>query len=190
MAYFLTTERLALRPVAADDLDNLVALDSDPEVMRYLNGGRATSREDVAVKLAAMTASSGFLKTWTWAAEDRTSGEFLGWFSLRPVSDRGPNDVELGYRLRRMAWGRGLASEGATALVDKAFRELGVAELFAKTMSVNLASRRVMEKAGLSFVRSFFDDWPEVIAGGEYGDVEYAISRHQWERRAGLRRHR
>lgn len=190
MADFLRTERLALRPLAADDLDNLVGLDSDPDVMRYLNGGRPTPREEAARKLAAMTAPSGPLQTWSWAAEDRASGEFLGWFSLRPDPDRGPNDVELGYRLRRTAWGRGLASEGAAALVDKAFGEFEIARIFAKTMSVNLASRRVMEKAGLTFVRTFFEEWPEVIAGAEHGDVEYAISRDDWKRRAGLARQR
>ena len=193
MAYFLTTERLRLRPFSADDLDNLAALDSDPEVMRYLTGGRPTPREEAAENLAAMIAPRGGLATWAWAAEDLACGGFLGWFSLRRDPDRDPGEVALGYRVRRAAWGRGLASEGAAALIDEGFQTLAAELVFARTMSVNLASRRVMEKAGLSFVRGFFSEWPEVIAGGERGDVEYAISRDQWARRSPaahrLRRH-
>lgn len=49
-------------------------------------------------------------------------------------------------------------------------------------MTVNAASRRVLEKAGLEYVRTFFADWPDVIAGGEHGDVEYAADRDRWRR--------
>jgi RimJ/RimL family protein N-acetyltransferase len=54
-------------------------------------------------------------------------------------------------------------------------------------MTVNLGSRRVMEKAGLKYVRTFFQDWPEVIEGGEHGDVEYALEKADWERQEATR---
>jgi len=56
--------------------------------------------------------------------------------------------------------------------------------VFASTMAVNVASRRVMEKAGLTLVRTFHQSWPEVIDGAELGDVEYALTRADWEQQA------
>jgi len=66
-------------------------------------------------------------------------------------------------------------------LLDKAFAELGVDRVVASTMVVNVASKRVMEKAGLRFVRIFHQPWPDRIEGEEEGDVEYALLRSEWE---------
>ena len=95
---------------------------------------------------------------------------------------RAPDEPELGYRLRAASWGLGYATEGSRALVDLAFRELGAERVFAETMAVNTASRRVMEKAGLRYVRTFHQEWPDRIEGDEHGDVEYALTRAEWER--------
>ena len=67
-------------------------------------------------------------------------------------------------------------------MIRKGFTELGVRRVFAETMAVNLASRRVMEKSGLEYVRTFHQDWPDPIAGTEHGEVEYALTRAAWER--------
>ncbi|GAB7035363.1 GNAT family N-acetyltransferase [Streptomyces sp. NPDC021749] len=183
MDTFLETARMALRPLTAGDLDRLVELNADPEVMRYLNGGRPTPRETVRtqslprlLRVFPATGTVGY-----WAAETKGSQEFLGWFEFRPVEEDSPAVVELGYRLRRAAWGRGYATEGARALIRRGFTELGVHRVTARTMAVNAASRRVMEKAGLHHVRSYFADRPEVIAGSEHGEVEYALTRAEWE---------
>ena len=88
--------------------------------------------------------------------------------------------VELGYRLRRSAWGQGYATEGSRALIHKGFTDLDVERVYAETMVVNTASRRVMEKAGLRYVRTFHADWPDKIPGDEHGDVEYALTRAEW----------
>lgn len=64
--------------------------------------------------------------------------------------------------------------------MDSAFAELGAERVVATTMAVNAASRRVMEKAGLRYVRTFFEEWPEYLEGAEHGDVEYAVSRAEW----------
>jgi RimJ/RimL family protein N-acetyltransferase len=182
MEVFLETERLRLRRFTADDVRNLVELDSDPEVMRYINGGRPTPRDDVEnvilpriLSFYESSDSYGY-----WAAEEKSSGEFIGWFALHPNDDNPPGEVELGYRLRRSAWGKGYATEGSRALVDKAFRELGAQRVRAETMTVNAASRRVMEKASLEYVRTFHVEWPEEIEGTAEGDVEYAITRADW----------
>ena len=86
--------------------------------------------------------------------------------------------TEPGYRLLPQFWGRGYATEGARALVAKAFTDLGADRVVATTMTVNVGSRRVLEKAGL--VRTFFVEWPEYLEGAEHGDVEYALTRETW----------
>lgn len=188
MAEYLRTERLVLRQFTADDAELLVELDSDPEVMRYLSGGVATDRRKIVEEILPRILS--YYETYAafglWAAEERATGEFLGWFHLRPAPEDEDGSVELGYRLRRAAWGRGFASEGSRALLDKAFTELGVRRVNAKTMAVNRASRAVMERIGMRFVRTFRYPWPEPIPGNEFGDVEYEITAEEWQRR-GLR---
>ncbi len=184
MQVYLETERLILRRFTQEDEDALVALDGDPEVMRYITGGPPTPREEI--RNDVLPAFLGYYDRpdgyGFWAAIARDGAEFLGWFHLRPLPEDPPDVPELGYRLRRSAWGKGYASEGARALVDKAFSDLGARRVIASTMAVNVASRRVMEKAGMVLVRTFHADWPVRIPGDEHGDVEYAISRDDWER--------
>jgi RimJ/RimL family protein N-acetyltransferase len=180
---FLATERLILRRFTEDDVENLVELDSDPDVMRFINGGRSTPREEIESEV--LPAFLGYYERFAgygfWAAVEKSTGQFVGWFHFRPAEADRPQEVELGYRLRRSAWGKGYASEGSRALIDKGFAEFGVQRVFASTMVVNVASRRVMEKAGLRFVRTFHQPWPDSIEGEEHGDVEYALLRSEWE---------
>jgi RimJ/RimL family protein N-acetyltransferase len=185
MDVFLETERLLLRRFTAADVDNLVELDNDPQVMHFITGGRGTSVQETRDEV--LPAFLGYYDRYPgygfWAVMEKSTGEFLGWFHLRPAPDGGrPSEPELGYRLRRSAWGKGYATEGSRALIRKAFAELGAERVYAETMAVHTASRRVMEKAGLELVRSFHQDWPDKIEGDEYGDVEYALTRAEWER--------
>jgi RimJ/RimL family protein N-acetyltransferase len=182
---YLETERLALRRFTGDDVENLVELDSDPEVLRFINGGRPTSREEVEDELlpAFLDHYRRYEGYGFWAAVEKSTGRFLGWFHLRPAAGAPPGEVELGYRLRRSAWGKGYATEGSRALIHRAFAELGARRVVASTMVVNVASRRVMEKAGLKLVRTFRQPWPDYIPGEEEGDVEYALVRSEWEAR-------
>jgi RimJ/RimL family protein N-acetyltransferase len=185
MRVFLETERLLLRRFTESDVDNLSNLDGDPEVMRFLNGGKPTPRavirnETLPRFLRAYECFEGF---GVWAAIERWTGEFVGWLEFYPWKDAGPDEVELGYRLRRSAWGKGYATEGSRALIRKGFTELGVQRVVAETVAVHAASRRVMEKAGLTYVRTFHQEWPWRIEGSEHGDVEYALTKADWERR-------
>jgi RimJ/RimL family protein N-acetyltransferase len=190
MQVYLETDRLMLRRFTADDIDNLVELDSDPEVMRYLSGGRPTPRETIRDEIipAWLPYYERFAGYGYWAALERSTGEFVGWFHLRPHpdgparSDGSPRDgIELGYRLRRSAWGNGYATEVSRELIRKGFTELGAERVYAETMAVNTGSRRVMEKAGLRYVRTLHLDWPERIPGDEHGEVEYALTKAEWE---------
>ena len=180
---YLETERLILRRFTPDDVDLATALDADPAVMRYINGGRPTPRDEIR---------DDYLPAWLayyergdrygfWAAMEKGTGAFVGWFHLRPGSDDPDDDPELGYRLHASAWGRGYATEGSRALIRKAFGELGAHRVHASTMLVNVGSWRVMEKAGLRRVGIVHQPWPDRIDGEEHGDVEYALTRDEWE---------
>lgn len=199
MERLLETERLVLRRFTAADLDNLCDLNGDPEVMRFLTGGTPTPRhvietEILPLMLRSYSPVAGF---GYWVVVERASGAFLGWISLRPPAGASPDGAELGYRLRKAAWGRGYATEVARALIGKAFADLGVQRVFATTYQDNLASRRVMEKLGMTLVRTFRMTEADLLAqdtsritstelwDGE--DVEYALERADWKRQAGHR---
>ena len=177
MAVFLETDRLVLRPFIEADVDLLVALHNDPEVMRFLTGGKPMPHREVEREYRERFAGHGY-----WVAVEKATGEFLGWFAFRPAEGRDPGEVELGYRLRKAAWGKGYATEGARALICKGFAELGVRRVRAKTMAVNLASRQVMGKAGLTLARVFHPAWEDPLPRSEHGEVEYALARVDWER--------
>jgi RimJ/RimL family protein N-acetyltransferase len=162
--------RLRYRDITIDDVDLLVALDSDPEVMRFLSGGKPTPREKAEATVAGAIGHR-------WLAFERSSDEFVGWFSLPPTAE---GERELGYRLRRAMWGRGLGSEGVQAMLAHAFDFLDTDRVWAQTMTINVASRRLLERSGLRFVRTFFGDYPETIPGDEDGAVEYEILRAEW----------
>ncbi len=165
--YHLNTVRLGLRRFTADDADRLVDLDSDPEVMRFL--GPPPPR-------------SFYLDNplpGRFVAFESATRAFVGWFALKPTG----TGLELGYRLKREHWGRGYATEGSCALIDHAFTDLGAERIYAETMAVNVRSRRVMEKAGLRFVRVFHLTWDEPIVGDELGEVEYELLRKEWSHR-------
>jgi len=178
----IETRRLRLRPVRPSDGEDLFALEQDADVMRFINGGDATPREG---------GSGDFLmprgrETGVWTVIEKSSGTFAGWFSLIATPADETASAELGYRLRRALWGKGYATEGAIALIEAGFTHLGFERIIAQTMTVNQPSRRVMEKAGLTHIRTFHLEWPDPLPGSEKGEVEYAVSRETWARPSGF----
>jgi RimJ/RimL family protein N-acetyltransferase len=188
MHIILQTQRLTMRQLTAEDVDNLFALNSDPEVMRYLTGGKPTPREVLRNEVIPfhLAVYKRFDRLGTWAAQSTAGGDFLGWFHFRPGPGTDLTNVDLGYRLRRSAWNKGYATEGSRALISMGFTELGVERVFAHTMTVNTASRRVMEKCGLSLVRTIPYEGADTIEGSEHGEVEYALTKSGWEPNRGL----
>jgi RimJ/RimL family protein N-acetyltransferase len=179
----LRTERITLVPLADEHLELEVELDSDPEVMRHLLG-RASTREEVeashARRLAAAQRVDG-LGFWIGLVDDA----FVGWWTLQPAhgpdQPDDPGVADLGYRLMRRQWRKGLASEGARELVRYGFDEIGLDRIIAQTMAVNAGSRAVMERIGLSYMRTFATSFTEPVDGFEEGEVEYETTSAQWE---------
>jgi RimJ/RimL family protein N-acetyltransferase len=180
----LQTERITLVPLADEHFEWEVELDSDPEVMRYL-GGRARTHAEVAAsharRMAAAQKVDG-LGFWVGLVDD----DFVGWWILQPAhgpdQPRDPGVADLGFRLLQSHWRRGLASEGARELVRYGFDDVGLDRIIAQTMTVNTASRAVMERIGLTYVRTYPTSTTEPVEGVEEGEVEYEVTREQWER--------
>ncbi len=182
---YVQTERLELLCFTAEGADLLIELDSDPAVMRYLTGGEPTV-PDAVVRERVIPMVLATYERWDgrfglFAAYAKRDGAFLGWFSLRPDPDGPPDEVELGYRLRQAAWGKGYATEGSQALVAKAFAKLDVRVVWGETMAVNVASQKVMEKVGMTVAQEI--PTPEdmlAVEGSERGGYRYEIVRDHW----------
>lgn len=173
----LQTMRLTLSPCSPDDRADFIDLERDPEVMRFLNGGHAVNRETVDPNAPFLMPQG--TESCVWTARRTAGNAFVGWFCLWPEST---TLAELGYRLRRADWGQGLASEGASALVDWGFGSGGYEKIVSTTMAVNQASRHVMEKIGMTYARTVPFDPPDPIAGSEHGEVWYALMRSEWQK--------
>jgi RimJ/RimL family protein N-acetyltransferase len=184
MEIYLETERLLLRPFTVDDVDNLVLLDGDPEVMRYLSGGAPTPRDVIERETLPRFFSyyERGERYGVWAAIEKTTGTFLGRFIFRPLQDTDPDEFDLGFRLRRSAWGKGYGTEGSLALIRKGFTELGVRRVTASAVEANVASNRVLEKVGLTRVGTYRSAHPERFGGEESEVVVYALTKEAWER--------
>lgn len=148
-APWLLTLRLALHDITRYHANELYELDSDPRVMRYIGSGRASTRAQTdAVMQRLPRAYALYPGLGTWRATRRDTGDFVGWFALKYIP--GTAEVEVGYRLRYGAWGRGFATEGARELVRYGFDDLGLHRIVGITHPDNVASQHVLQKIGLT----------------------------------------
>lgn len=173
----LGTERLRLEPLTTEHSELLVELDSDPEVLRFIFGRALTRGESLHWAEVRLDPEAGPRGLGTWAGFEGDS--FCGWWTLQ-LDGRDSDTAELGYRLRRDAWGRGLATEGSRALLDHAFVTLALPRVWAQTMAVNAGSRRVMERLGMAHVRTEVQEWDDPLPGWEQGEVVYEIAADDW----------
>ena len=143
----LTTQRLRLRPRSMADLEACVAMDLDPEVRRFIYGGPPPDPVELRAQLCARIAAGWPAQGGIWVVEWLDAPGFLGWCGLFPLEDSGL--IEIGYRYLRSAWGQGIATEAARAVLDHGFRHVGFDPIVAVTHPANLASQRVLAKIGL-----------------------------------------
>lgn len=161
----LVTERLRLRPASIDDLAAWLAISRDAETVWW--GERSSTPNDARVNLEKQIANQERHGFSLWAVELRPEGSVIGVTGLQHLADG--DEIEVGYRFLREHWGRGYATEAALAAIRFGFDELGLDRIVAVTLPTNVASRRVMEKCGLTFVGN----------AHVYGraQVKYALSR-------------
>jgi len=161
----LVTDRLVLRRFRPDDRGPFARINADEEVTRYLSGPMSRAESDAFVdRIDQHWAAWGY---GLYAVEHRTDGDLLGFVGLSHHRAQ-PHAVEVGWRLAVAAWGRGLATEGARAVVRVAFGDIGLDSLVSITTDENMASRRVMDKLGFRYVRHIpFERWNLRVAALE-----------------------
>lgn len=181
----LSTERLTLVPLLDEHIPFEIELDSNPDVMRYIIG-RPRIRDEIIsahgkrLSLPAENPGRGF---WVGLLENTPIGIWM----LLPVNGESSSiEAEIGYRLLPKYWKQGLASEGARALLQFCFTELLLTRVKALAMVVHSATRATMVNLGMrqgNFIPT--DDPQEQFEGTKHGDVEYSITREEWERMIG-----
>ncbi|MFL5820403.1 MAG: GNAT family N-acetyltransferase [Solirubrobacteraceae bacterium] len=143
------TERLRLRAWRPGDVSALARIVADPEVTRYLHLPGSESPAQTVGRLRHHWDEHGF---GHWAVEAKASGDLIGRLGLLHHRDwePDPHNVEVGWILARCAWGKGLATEGGRAALRYGFDRIGLPDIISIADPANRASRRVMEKLGLS----------------------------------------
>ena len=153
----IETQRLVLSLYTERDKEHLIGLLTDPSVMKYVDKGVLTRAQAEALWIKLLTRFYPNGVDTIWAITAKSDGRYLGNASIRPRPER-QKDWEIGYYLRPEEWGKGYGSEVARCLVNFGRESLGLPEIYATVETENLASRRVLEKAGLKFYRKEYDE--------------------------------
>ncbi|MCX7121661.1 MAG: GNAT family N-acetyltransferase [Gammaproteobacteria bacterium] len=156
MTIALETKRLILKPIALSDLDNIYALRSDPEVMKYIADsvavGSVHTRERVKDFIEC---GQGYFEKYGmdfFSVFEKESGAFVGQAGIFHLHFKiNQPDIDLAYRLHKKYWNKGYATELAKALINYGFNTLSLSKILAFVLPENKASRNVLEKAGMSY---------------------------------------
>jgi len=178
----LETERLLLRRWRDEDREPFARINRDPAVMEFFPVLLSRAESDELVDRSE--AHFGQHEFGPWAAEERASKEFIGFVGLSvPRFEAAFTPcVEIGWRLAREHWGRGLATEGALAAMFHAFEGLKLPALVSFTVPANVRSRRVMEKLGMMHNPADDFDHPDLRVGHSLRrHVLYRLSREEWQ---------
>jgi RimJ/RimL family protein N-acetyltransferase len=178
MSVQLETQRLIGRPIAAGDVARLRILHGDERVMATLSpDGAKLRRTETAAVLSKFMLAADDAGRGVWVFHTRLDGIFVGYCGARKYMQSGLNDTELLYAVPWIEWKKGYATEMATAVIAHLFKASGLSELISFTLPDNAASRRVMEKCGFAFERTFRH------AAREH--VLYRLTRAVWAGRGG-----
>lgn len=145
----IETERLLLRRWQDPDRARFAAMNADPEVMRFFPALLTRDESDALIdRIEVQFEARGY---GLWAVERRGDGAFLGFTGLFDVAFASPieGDVEIGWRLARVAWGQGYASEAAAAALAWGAAHLDVPRIVSMTVAANTRSWGVMQRLGL-----------------------------------------
>ena len=166
----LTTERLELCPFEPADLDELHELFAEPDVRRYLLHDEIMPLEWVEDEIAKSEARFADNGCGLWALRELGGGNVVGFVGFSPFFD--PPELQLQYGFLPSHWGRGLATEAASAAIGYAFESLGFEDVRAATNVPNVASIAVLERLGM-------EEW-ERTDGGEAGTVFFRVAAEEW----------
>jgi [ribosomal protein S5]-alanine N-acetyltransferase len=150
MNVVIETERLMLRTFTIQDAPLLFDLNSDPEVTRYTLDPIQDIEEGKLILEKTILPQYALYNYGRWAVHIKPHLEFIGWSGLKLIAG---NEVDLGYRFKRSAWGKGYATEAAHACIKYGFEVLNLPKIIGRAMPGNIASSRVLEKIGMQFIR-------------------------------------
>ncbi len=172
MAIILETKRLILRHLVMDDLDELFALYSDPEIRRYFPEGVLTFEETKEELEWHMNGHPKYPELGLWATVHKESGEFIGRCGLLPWEIDDKLEIEIAYLLDKSFWHQGLATEAAQGVLRYGFEKLNLSRLICLIDPENVASQRVAERIGMSLERKV-----DGIAGDNFPTLIYSINK-------------
>lgn len=171
MAILIETSRLVLKEMSEEDVQNLFDLNNDLEVMRY-TGDRSFNNLNEA--LAYIQNYQYIYKKHGYgrlSLFNKETGEYLGWCGLKYLDQK--NQTDLGYRLKKQFWGKGFATEAASACLNDGFNRLQIDQVFATAMKENIPSVNIFKKLGLKYLK-------DQDCGCKPG-VIYAIRKQEWK---------
>ena len=167
----IETDRLHIRPFMLHDLDELAVIWGDPDVMRYIGSGQPKTRAETRVGLERIIEHQEQDGFSLWAVDHKVDRKLLGFCGLKYLDNTA--EIEIGWRLAKAYWSRGLATEAAQACLNYGFEVLAMERIVAIAKPANVASRRVMEKIGLQYEKE--------ACYYKTDCVYYALNRDQWK---------
>ena len=159
MQIIFETPRLILGQFTEDDASLILELNSDPEIVKYVHEPVLTSEEEAKKIIVDIILPQYKNNLGRWATYTKSNNEFIGWCGLkyRPELD----EIDLGYRLKKNAWGKGYATEAAKHTLDHGFNNLDLNLITGRAHIENIASIKVLEKIGMQFIsEGIVDDCP------------------------------
>ena len=173
---YTETERFILRELNESDVDGMFALDSDPEVLRYLVMDPVQNKQQALETINMVRQQYVSNGIGRWAVIDKETSEFLGWAGLKFVQENTNGHIsfyDVGYRLLKKHWGKGVATECTIAALDYGFHVLKIETIYAAAHIDNKGSNNVLKKVGMKFIETF-----------EYkGTVQnwYKMNKEEWK---------
>lgn len=172
MATILETNRLLLRHLVMDDLNNLFALYSDPEIRKYFPDGVLNLADTKDELEWFLNGHPEHPELGLWATIHKETGKFIGRCGLLPWTIDERLEIEIAYLINKAYWGQGLATEAARGIMQYAFERLKVSRLICLMEPENFASQRVAEKIGMTLERQV-----DGIAGDNFPTLIYSIAK-------------
>lgn len=151
MRIIFETPRLILRRFTIADAYLIKELNSNSEVLKYLHEPPIENLDQAKNMITTLILPQYKKDLGRWAINTKNNNEFIGWCGLKYRSDR--DEVDLGYRLKKGAWGKGFATEAAINTLEHAFKKLQLKIITARAHVENIASIKVLEKIGMQFSR-------------------------------------
>jgi len=175
MKIFIETERFFLREIQEEDENGFFELDSDPDVHRYLGNKPVENIEQIRETIRYVRQQYVENRIGRWAIIEKNTNNFIGWTGLKLVKESTNNHInyyDLGYRIIKKYWGKGIATETAKASINYGFTKLLLNDIYATANCDNLASNKILNKVGLRLIETFD------LKGVNHN--WYTINRNEW----------